>query len=227
MSGKGSKLMPIRLSRPCLFGSLVAAFGLLHAHGQPQAGIPLSRALAEGKISAQFRGEDVKSVRVHVALAGSAKPFGLVVPAGTALVAAAPPVLSLTTSRDHNACLREWRSAHRPRAQLRGGGAGDTCPRGCRACICLPGGLYCPELNSSLSWRRACFPGPLLPLTPRPIPSVSCSTGGVCRFHFSPLFGLVFMAACQLQRVFRPSVGLALWPEEASPGWWRVTASFL
>ena len=53
----------------------------------------------------QFRGEDVKSVRMHVALAGSAKPFRLAVPAGMVLVAAAPPVLSLTTSRDHNACL--------------------------------------------------------------------------------------------------------------------------
>jgi len=98
MSGKGSTLMPIRLSTPYLFGTLVAAFGLLHAYGQSQAGIPLSRALAEGMISVQVRGEDVESVRMHVALAGSAKPFRLVVPAGTVLVAAAPDAQPVVTS---------------------------------------------------------------------------------------------------------------------------------
>jgi len=37
MSGKGSTLMSIRRSTPCLFGTLVAAFGLLPGYGQPQA----------------------------------------------------------------------------------------------------------------------------------------------------------------------------------------------
>ncbi|MGO8757268.1 MAG: hypothetical protein ACLQG3_04010 [Terracidiphilus sp.] len=90
MSVDGSKLMPSRLSAPFLFGTLVVAFGLFHAYGQPQAGIPLSRSLAEGKISVQFRGEDVNSVRMHVVLADGAKPFRLMVPAGTVLVSAAP-----------------------------------------------------------------------------------------------------------------------------------------